>query len=336
MIYAVVLGVIFLLRSLPAKIYVTIVSILLILVSGLRGVNVGIDTFTYSNIYKSIGNNSLLQSLAVQDIEKGYIYFNYIVSRSFLGSFQFVVALSALLSVTVISVIILKYSYNTWLSFYIFVSMGLYTFGMSGLRQAIALAFTSLAFLCIAEKKIITFVALVLLACSFHTSAAIFLPAFLFRYVKINKIMITLYVVSCAALYLFVELSFDFLNSYARLAYDKMDTGGLYTYSFYVITASIGLLVIDKENKDVKLVYFMLLATIALWPIAKMHQALFRITYYYSVFLIIFIPNMLKSVAEKNLRVIMTGGYLAVSTYFFIDKIIFSNIQLLPYEFFWE
>lgn len=335
MFYAVILGVIAFLGAMPRKYYCFTIATILALVIGLRGLNIGIDTYSYFNMFNTIIDNNLQYSFESMNIEKGYVFLNYILGRFMGGNFHILLLVIAVLYIVSVSFVIYKYSENPWLSFLLFVAFGYFTFGMSGLRQTMAMSFTMISFLFIKKNKLGFYLFFIAIAYSLHVSALVFLPAYFMDKIKISKYSLSIAAIIIIPIAFFVEFLFNYLNAFARISYQEMETGGMLMYLFFVATTLLGLF-LRKESDNNDFYYFMMLATIVLWPIAKTHPAMFRLTFYYSIFMIIFIPNILKSVKDWRLRLIYTGSYVIVAIFNITNKVLIPGIQLLPYRFFWE
>ena len=78
-----------------------------------------------------------------------------------------------------------KHSKNSWLSLVVLFALH-FSFTLTGLRQTMALAFICLAFHCILNKKPKHFILFVLIACLFHATAIIFMPAYIIAKQKIG------------------------------------------------------------------------------------------------------------------------------------------------------
>lgn len=335
MIYTAILALIFFVRRLPRNIYFYFVGFILIIVSGFRGVDVGIDTYTYSQIFKTIINQDLSVSFISLDLEKGFVLFNYLVAVLFGDNFQVLLIIASLFFIFTVGLIVYEYSEIAWMSFYLFIALGYYTFGMSGMRQAIAIGFTLLSYHLVKRGKIFISIITFVLAILFHYSAVIFLPIYFIRRLKINNINVLVSLFLIVLIKLYAIYIFSFMNGFARTPYEEVETGGVLMYYFIVITAVFGYYYRVRLNRKDDDLFFMMIATIALWPIAQINQAMFRITFYYSFFIVVFMPNSLKLVEDKRLRLIYGAVYLLVTSYFFYEKVLFDGSMLIPYRLFW-
>ena len=90
------------------KVYFVLVSLAMILMIGLRGLFVGIDTMNYFMSYARLQNIGILQVLRAKDVvEKGYMIFQILGHRLHLG-FAGYNLLYATVNISIISYIIYK------------------------------------------------------------------------------------------------------------------------------------------------------------------------------------------------------------------------------------
>lgn len=84
----------------------------------------------------------------------------------------------ALFYVGVAGWLIYRYSVNPIIGFFGFLALSVYVFDFTGLRQAIAMGWTMLAFPYIQKRQFLFFIFFVLVGMLFHKSAVIFFPAY--------------------------------------------------------------------------------------------------------------------------------------------------------------
>jgi hypothetical protein len=335
MIYAVAVSIIVFMKGVSKHVYCPVIALILVLISGLRSVNIGIDTGQYYDKFVSYDSTDLASSFADNFTEPGYIVLNYIIYQLFGNQFQVLLLLVALVYVSSVSYVIYRYSEYPWFSYLLFIGFGYFTFGMSGMRQAIAMSFTLLSFVYIQKKNIYKYLLFIGIASSFHISSLIFLPSYFYNKISINKKTLLISALIIILIAIFVDILFGFLNIGARIAYEQTETGGKLMYLFNLLTVLIGLYLKPKEgNNDIYI--FMLISAIAMWPIATMNPTMFRLTFYHSIFMIILIPNILKQIEYISFRFIYSISYALVAGYFMLFKVLTSDMQLLPYMFFWE
>lgn len=162
-------------------------SILLFLYS-FRGDDVGVDTSTYLEIFKSIANVGYLDY-----IEPLWNAINLLVIE-FYGNFNIVLLFAGCLTLIPVYIAISKFSVDGLLSIYIYFSMYLYCGSFNIMRQYISLSFLLLAY-CYFKNKNSFFWLFFLFALGFHTSSIFFvliIPFFKLRITKNRAIIILL------------------------------------------------------------------------------------------------------------------------------------------------
>ena len=91
-------------------------------------------------------------------------------------------------------------------------------------------------------------------------------------------------------------------------------------------------LIKDEINKYL---FFMIVAATILIPITQFHPAVSRLYFYYSIMLILYIPNILAVINDRAIRFIGVLGYsITVLLVFFTNTI--SSSKLDSYIFFWQ
>ncbi|SFF58658.1 EpsG family protein [Halobacillus alkaliphilus] len=317
-------------------IYIFLVSLMLIIILGLRGLSVGIDTTAYYNSFEKMQFNSLSQTLDVQ-IEHGYKLYEYTIDRVF-GEFQYLLVFMAIFYISVVSFYIYKFSQNAMYSYLLFILFGFYTFGFSAIRQTIAIALIMIAFKYIIEKRLIPFLTFVLLASSFHITALIFLPSYWLNKIKLNRRILLLFsLIALIIIGLRNEL-FSFLTSYSKNNYTEIETGGSFLYLFILFSVIIGVIyrkMLINKNENNKYFFYMMITALLIMPVTQFHPAVTRLYYYFFIFMIIYVPNLFNSIDDKLIRFIGMGGYIIIGLYLFFGKIIY-NTDLDNYLFFWQ
>jgi hypothetical protein len=349
-LYALILVIILILKSLSQKriiqnnqlvranrkVYIYIISIILITILGLRNITVGIDTFNYYNQFNSIKLFDLTQTLDVK-VEQGYRLIQFIIGRLF-GDFQFLLIIVAIIYISVVSYYIYKYSENPMLSYILFIVFDFYTFAMSAIRQTIAIAIIMIAFHYIKEKKLFIFLLLVFVASLFHITSLIFLPCYWFNKFKINMKTILFFILAGSILIIFRNYIQLLLNNYARIEYATSETGGYKIYILMFVTTFLGIFYMKpfiNEKEINKYLLFMMIASVIIFPLIKFNPVMMRLYYYFFIFMIIYIPNILKVIEDKFIRVIGGGLYVLIGAIWFFTSVIPTE-HLESYLFFWQ
>lgn len=321
--------------------YVILWGIILISVCGLRRVDIGRDTAMYQLIYRQIQSSEIwnARTLMYSSHEYGFYFLMYLVSRLF--DYQVFLYLGAIISIAPVMYVIYKYSDNKPMSLVLYMCFSFYTFCFSGQRQAMALGVLMIAYCFLREKKLKYYILFVILAVLFHTSAILFLPIYWIDKIQYNKKTVSIFLLLMVGSYLLRNQLWSVATLFARQQYTANDAGGLLMYLFMILTVVLGLIYrkyfTGKRNENKVYLYLQVLAA-CLWPIASVNSALSRMYMYYQVFLILYVPALLKSIGNRHQfeRLIVKYGYYAVALYFLVDEVMAPVKQFYPYYFFWQ
>ena len=325
------------------KIYIVLVTIILIIIAGLRSTRVGADTDMYRKLYGYIaGTNSFLNGYLLRSgVEIGYFILEFVVSRFF--PFQVFLFITAAISIIPIMIVIYRYSRNMFMSLFFYITYGYFSFAMGGIRQACAIGICMIAFIISREKKLIPFIITVAIATSFHISAVLFLPVYWLNSIKKKKIIVFAYIVLLGLAFLFKNQIFTFLNLFSRQAFTAAtDQGGTRFFATMIIAVAIGWFYYNRflsQNMEYsgtnwELLLMFSMSTI-MWPIASVNAELNRMYYYYHIFIFLYLPNLMKSL-KRSERTLIEITFIAISCYYLQAYIINGELQYAPYYFFWE
>lgn len=310
-----------------SKIYIIFFSLILILISSMRSYTVGIDTqsylwrfsnqkFLYSDLYSLINENEFGFSLVMQ--------FFSITDFGFRGLLIF----SSIVAIVPVSMYIYRYSVNPFASFFFYITLDYYFFSMTGIRQSMAIGMCLIALLFIEKNKVFSFF-MIILACTIHKTAMVFFGIMFLQFnSKPNIIKIVLIGI---ALYFSKSFIQPFIRTFARIDYASLDTGG---YGFYILMLTVTfiyLLIVSKETKRINLNINMLLIAIWLYPILQYNPSVLRLSYYYSIPLIILIPNIISILKSLTIRYLVAFFYIAIALYYYIYYTS-RTMGVLPYS----
>lgn len=323
-------------KQLNKKAYFIMVSLFMIVLLTLRHDFVGTDTQNYRILYDIFSNVPF--KIALQHINDiGFVFLYKLLSG--LGcNFRTVLFLQALFYICSVTFIIKRYSKNPALSYWIFITFGFFIFATT-MRQAIATAFILLSYDFIKKRKMFSFIICVGVACTFHISAIVFLPAYWmnkFNYSRKTLMLITFII---TFIIIFNNQITSFILSFSKTEYVVMNTGG-YFLALYIIFLLLLGVVYHKSfivnNNDNKMLFFMIAAGLALIPIARINPAVFRITYYYQIFTILYVPNLIATIHDRMMKFVLTYGFMVLGLYYFYFKLESYGIRMHPYVFYWS
>lgn len=315
--------------------YIVLVSIVLIIFSGLRHNNIGIDTINYRNMFVQARLLNFGQSMNL-NIEPGYQILQVFFGKIF-GNYQLFLIFIATLYVSTISYLIYKFSYNPMFSYLLFLFYDFYIFSMSAIRQTIAIALIVIAFMQIIEKKFFSFLSWTILASSFHITALVFLPAYFSKLFKFNKKNLFLLLFIAIIIFFVKEYLQSTVNVYSRLPSVPIETGGVKLYLLILITVLLGVLYNRNffiNNSANAYLFFMMVLSLIMFPVIRYNPITLRLNYYYYIFMIIYVPNLTKAIKNIAIRNLVFFMYLIIGIYWFISTI--NTKQIFPYLFFWQ
>lgn len=322
-----------------AKCVIYWISISLVL--GLRSPQNGVDLIGYCPMFERISSFTWTEAfcIPVMNYEQGYTVYNKILS-CFSNDIHFFLLITAFINIGLISWIIYKYSPNVYLSFIIFISFGLYTMCFSGLRQALAFSITFYSFHYLVKGNLLKFIAVVILASTFHTSALIFIFSWFIRKIRLTfNRAFTLLSIYCLLVLPSLRLIVPLLTS--LLFGDKygeyQDEGGAVTMAFvYLIVFISSYIIKAKDSQLLQILRWMILLSVVFQSLGFISTgALPRIAYYFNIFYCLFIPQMLtylKQLDRKLLSCVVTILFII----FFQLTMSTGYLNIVPYHFYWE
>lgn len=313
---------------------VIIIGIALFIVSAFRATSVGIDTKSYLWTYERLGASipSLSLSFGAED---GYTLLEYICRNIGVG-FRGVVIFSSAIYIIPVLYIIFKYSENPYLSIFYFVTLDYYCFSMSGMRQCIAIGLCIIAFEMAQRKKLIPYLLLVGIAITFHSTAIFFLPVYFLRYIPLRKKYIYPFIALGIICFLFKNQIINIMQSMSRIYYGNMDTGGVGMYLYLLLSVILAFMYSpewENDNKDAKsLINYMMIVAVIIYPILQFNPTVFRLHYYYSISIVVFIPTIIKGIRDARIRLLFSSLFFFVAIYYFYAYTM-QNMGVNPYMF---
>lgn len=321
------------------KLLIGISFILVFLISALRHVSVGNDVCRYLEFFRSIASVDL-HEMPWFRYELGYMAMNKLLA-AFIHNEQVFLAVMAAIILIPIFIGIYKHSPMPFLSVYLFITMGFFAFTLSGFRQAIAMGILFLSLPLIKQRKLLWFMVLVGLASLFHKTSIMFLLAYPIAHMRITpRYLIRAAVLFCVLYFskrhLLHYVTMKFLPEYQSMLVSS-NSITLMTVIFLVFIAGLFYMgnVLKKDPQNIVL-YNLILCAAFMQLFATESNNFARITDYFYIFAIIFIPTVLKGIASRS--DFMIGCILVVSLTFiqFIWLTPSSQLMIVPYRFFWQ
>jgi hypothetical protein len=346
------------------KFFIFITFMVFFILSAFRSENIGNDTFRYIYLFERVVNEVGLSHFAT-GYESGYIYLNKIISLISPKPQTFLIITSAII-MTGFAFFIYKKSNNVFLSVFLFYTLGFFGSSLNILRQYIAILLILLAYEYIRKRKPLASIVLILLASQFHATAIIGLLLLLIPYIRFNYKTIILFISFSGLIYLAFGNVINFIftispkyNVYLGSAYFEggIRLASILNFCIILMIFALGLFINNnnptkkyfnngkgEDKKDRSLIsdeyamQYLMLFSVCITFISLKFNLIERLSEYFFIFSIIYLPNILSKIRDKNLYRISV--YLvAVFSFIYITVIFIFRPEwnrIFPYEFFWQ
>jgi hypothetical protein len=312
--------------------------VILVLFAGLRSSSVGTDTSNYELIFSN--KNSIYDFFSNANYEYSFYSLNWLV-KQFTSDFNTLLIAIALIVVFSYQKVIYKYSNNYWLSNFVYITLGFYSFFFNGVRQGMACALVFLALSFLLERNFKKYLLLIILAASFHKTAILLLPLyFLFNVDKLKGKGTYIFVIGLLSS-LVMSFAIDIMSNIdARYTYygKSEHTGGELIVSFITILGALFYILrnkikLYKKEYDLMLVIYLFGVMISVVStLLKLDPSgILRFNQYFIHTAIIIIPILYSNIKLKTNRIIFVLILLPIfTTYFYI----YTNKigELAPYS----
>ena len=315
----------------------------LFIFAALRSYEVGTDLPSYFSSYQEDGSMSLRDILYYRQGRDPFFHL-------FLHVLYQVSPNPQLMLVTIGAVVALGFSYlayhekgNVLLIYMLFVGLRMYSFTLSGLRQAMALGIVFIAYVMLRKKRYGLYFALTLFAVLFHTSALIFILAYPIHKIKNTPLFIVV-TLSIGIINLVAGgLVADILRNIAfEERFDSYDLnrefqGGMtFVIYFIVFVFTIGMYKTMKI-RDASYPESLRMATLGfvLVFIGQTVENVFRLAYYFNYASILIIPQLIDGLMYNKIST--KAAYFIVAFIFAAQYLILgTGPGTENYSFFWE
>lgn len=322
------------------KVVCTLICIEVILFASLRGYSVGADTRVYLNAleyYRSLPHDLILQAELVwpYDFEPGYFLLTKVCSWLNMNNTQFLFVVAVLVYVPIF-MFIYKYSCNPYISLLVYFSFGMFSYSLGIFRQMIAVSICLMSVDYIKTREFWKFLVCVLVAMSFHTTAIIFLIMYflsLFDLSKFPKLVFLASIISLVFGSFFMRIAVFVFPQY-RSYWDQSQSGGTYfALILYAISYLTYSYIIRKRKACIEEKIIINAIAIAMILQGMSYSVSFfgRVVYYFSVFLLPAIPNLLFKLirVKKSMNFVLVTFIIVMCALFFME--FHNNQYVTPY-----
>ena len=321
------------------KQYISIVTIMLILVSGLRNMYVGPDdTFNYYIEFRSVGLMSfrdIFESLK----DPVFSIMTKLLKLIIGDNFQLYLIICSSVLLIPLGRFVSRESENPMLSYLMFISLGFFYFSMVCVRQSMAIGILLLSYESLKNKNLKRFILYVLLASAFHITALVFLIVYPLSYLKYSFTVMILYI---TAIVVAITMGQQILGMYDLSIIDErfaayqvgesrvLSAAGFIQLVLFAAVFALGFKSLKRKDPEETNLHCHLLSLAMIFQgMVFVIAEFFRVAWYYKVFVLILIP-MILSVVGKQRRIYTAVFSLLFIVYFFL------SVGSYDYAFFWQ
>ena len=328
------------------KYYTIIAGTLVALVMGLRTQYTGsTDTRMYMMFFEQMAeHNSFLdyydRNLAETEFifsETGFYLFMWLLSRITQEGQILVLVTSGFITFCVCR-FIYKNTQDPPTGLLVYVCLGLFTFNMSGMRQALAMSICMLGYELVKKRKLFWFLAVVFVAMQFHKTAFCFGIVYIFPLLKEGKLNIFWYLVGMVVFLLSVNVLVNTFNAFTGEDYDvtaQADGGGVTVIFIYTACILLGLIMYDSlKKRELRTAYLSVVAGFACY-IARFFstEIMERLSYYFFYFTLLLIPELINELEEQERKVVklLFGLFALLLLWYRVRNGAFANFKFFFY-----
>ena len=294
--------------------YITICSILFIIMMGLRNEGIYDDTYNYVGWFKDLDSHSLKYVFTRFEKDSFFWVVSFYLSKLFNGNYTIWLSLIAVSFMLPLTKMIRRYSSEPMYSWIVFIFLGFMMFVMAGLRQTVAMSLTLTGFLFLLDKtrakkkRVLWFVSCVIIASLFHGTALICLLGLFFYKRSFNKATLLLYMVTLVSGMILGKTVLNEVASFAGqyderyLGYTDNMYGASYGYiiqQLFIVLPTLYFLRNNWRNTLVTMFLHFSILGLLFVSLSPFIAEMFRVSYYFSWANIILFPMAVKAMRQE-------------------------------------
>lgn len=301
----------------------------LILVSGLRN-NIG-DTEFYMHSYKT--TTFSWESIDYSG-DFGFNVYQLLLQKISLDP-QILILITAIITNFLIVIILYKYSRIFELSVYVYITSGMFTTSMNGIRQylAAAIAFTATKYLL--KGNFYKYTIIILLASTIHKTALVLLPIYFIvrreAWTKVTYILLTLAIFIVLGFNEFSSVLFAAVEDTKYGHYSNFSEGGssiqrVIVSAVPVIIAYLGKDKLRKIWPQSDVIVNMSIISVVFLTIATQNWLFARFNIYFGLYSLILISWIVKVFKENNQKFIYYSILLCYLFFYYYEQVIMFDL----------
>jgi transmembrane protein EpsG len=313
----------------PNKILILCALMSLVVVSGLRQ-NIG-DTFFYKYSYEI---NDFTWDYITSQKDIGFGILQMILKR-YSEDPQILIFTTALVTNVLIILVFYQYSRDIELSFYVYITGGLFLVSMNGIRQVLAAALIFAATKFLIEGNWVKYFLVILFASSFHQSALVLIPIyFVVRYKAWSKatfILLFFSIVIVVGFGQFSSILFSAIGDTQYGHYANFAEGGANVIRVAVDAVPLVIAYFGREKlrqifPSSDYIVNMALIGFVFMVISTQNWIFARFSIYFSLYQLVIISWIVKLFNERDQKFIYYALIICYFIYYFYENVISLNI----------
>ncbi len=318
------------------KAYFVLCGAVMLFFMGLRHYSLGsVDTYHYyRRMEYAIFCDTWKEFYDPELYETGFQFFVYALSRVFRNP-QWLLVITSLFYIFSAFYFVDRYSEDVPLSITLYVTLGLFTFHLQGMRQAMAMCICLFAYEQAKRKHPLRFLLIVLLASTFHKTALVFILVYGLTRLKLNGKSLFWFSVGAALVISLSSQLVGFANQFFDDKYSgTIESGGYIATAIYFITLAVCWIYYRgrEEDKYASLIYVLIVgATTYLMRYIGVGIAE-RISFYFLFSQIGALPLAVKLFTPRD-KPLVKLAITVLATALFAYRLLDSGFS--PYKFFW-
>ncbi len=297
------------------------------------------DSFNYFNnwiLLRGIPAESIITFIKNSPMESGYLFTIWLLSH-ITPHPQFLFVYSGLLFSISVCRFIYKNCEDVLIGFFMFVTLGTYTFMVQGLRQAIAMSICLFAIEFVKKRKFLPFLVVVFFASFYHKSAIFFVIVYFLQYIPLNIKGFCGAAIASLILFIIAPWGVDFINKQFNREYEGVvERGGFIATTIYIIILLVAIFFGREKKKDKNFTLFFYLTMLGLMTYIMRFTSVViaeRISYYFAFGQIVVLPSVIQNFPTGE-RVPTKIVLILLCVCLFIYRL--PPTGLAPYYFFWQ
>lgn len=317
------------------KIIVTLSMFPIFILLAMKNVAIGSDTINYIRMFNA-AKYSVLE-YKYERLEIGYKLFLNLITKIFSNpQWQFIIVAAFLVIAT--GIFVYRYSKEPTLAIIFYITLGIFSFNLTGIRQSIAMAICLFSYKYIKEKQLAKFIITIIFAMMFHKSAVFFIPAYFFAYRNINTVNILINILGAIVILMFSKPIMIASSSIFEIKYgiEKSEGGMIFLLIVCIITmlSFIFKKNILKGNADNIIFINLNMISMIFWCMRLISRTAERPSLYYLFATIILFEEILMSFNRKRERLLLIFISVVLVCVLFTYRLYGSPIY--PYSFYWS